>query len=79
MKKFFFYGITAICFTFPVSPSVAGYPESQGMACRFGYIKTNNNTYCANINSDSGYPESPGMGCHYGFRKVNNNTYCVRF
>ena len=49
------------------------------MGCSYGYVKTNNNTYCADIKNDSGYPESPGMGCHYGYRKVANNTYCQRF
>tara|TARA_A100001388_G_C28690535_1_gene461103 strand:- start:205 stop:444 length:240 start_codon:yes stop_codon:yes gene_type:complete len=79
MKKFFFYGISSVLLILPGLPLIAGYPESPGMGCRFGYIKTNNNTYCADINNDSGYPESPYMGCHYGFRKVNNNTYCTRF
>ena len=79
MKKFFFYGISSVLLILPGLPLIAGYPESPGMGCRFGYTKTNNNTYCADINNDSGYPESPYMGCHYGFRKVNNNTYCTRF
>ena len=79
MKKFFFYGISSVLLILPGLPLIAGYPESPVMGCRFGYIKTNNNTYCADISNDSGYPESPYMGCHYGFRKVNNNTYCTRF
>lgn len=60
-------------------PARAGYPESQGIGCTYGHVKTNNGTYCANIKTDSGYPESQGIGCHAGYRKVANNTYCQRY